>query len=423
MPDFDIDKLCKSEARAIAFPHASMIRRRSERISPQYLQESAIIMRSKLPVSRKTTIAFAVLALPLGACSTLPNSGPTGAAIINGAKGEESKLDFEVVELTDMVAVPAVAEAQVEPSTLMAMGKEQPTDLIGPGDVLDIVIYEAGVTLFSGRNMSFGTEALDPAAKAERLPSLRVDDEGYITLPYVGRVKAAGHTATDLQRLIMAGLAGKSQSPQVLVSFQQSITNSIIVGGEVVRSGRLVLATNRETLADAIALAGGYRGEATDLVVRAERQGRTLEIRLADVLRSDAGGMRIFPGDRISLLREPQSYSVMGAPGRVEQVPFGEQDVSLAEAVARVGGANPNLGDAAAIFVFRFVKDEAGTEKPVVYHLNMMKPDSYFLSQKFVMRDKDVLYIGNARANQPSKFVQILSQLFSPIVTARAVTQ
>ena len=380
-------------------------------------------MRPKLPVAQHATILFSIMALPLGACSTLPNSGPTGAAIINGAKGEENKLSFEVVQLTDLATLPAVEEVRAAPSVIMAMGQEQPTDLIGPGDVLDIVIYEAGVTLFSGSKMSFGADALDPAAKAERLPPLRVDDEGYITLPYVGRIKAAGHTATDLQRIIMAGLAGKSQSPQVLVSFQQSITNSIIVGGEVARSGRLVLATNRETLVDAISLAGGYRGEAADLVVQLERQGRTIEMRLAEVLRTPVGGMRIFPGDRISLLREPQSYSVMGAPGRVEQVPFAKQDVSLAEAVARVGGANPNLGDAAAIFVFRFVKDEAGTEKPVVYHLNMMKPDSYFLSQKFAMRDKDVLYVGNARANQPSKFVQILSQLFSPIVTARAVTQ
>jgi polysaccharide export outer membrane protein len=39
------------------------------------------------------------------------------------------------------------------------------------------------------------------------------------------------------------------------------------------------------------------------------------------------------------------------------------------------------------------------------------------------MRDKDLLYIGNARANQPSKLVQIISQLFSPIVTATSAAQ
>lgn len=54
---------------------------------------------------------------------------------------------------------------------------------------------------------------------------------------------------------------------------------------------------------------------------------------------------------------------------------------------------------------------------PQVYHLNMMQTGSYFLAQKFVMQDKDVLYFGNAAANQPSKAIQLISQLFSPIFT------
>ena len=33
------------------------------------------------------------------------------------------------------------------------------------------------------------------------------------------------------------------------------------------------------------------------------------------------------------------------------------------------------------------------------------------------MQDKDVLYFGNAAANQPSKAIQLISQLFSPLFT------
>jgi polysaccharide export outer membrane protein len=47
----------------------------------------------------------------------------------------------------------------------------------------------------------------------------------------------------------------------------------------------------------------------------------------------------------------------------------------------------------------------------------MMNPGAYFLAQNFQMRDKDVLYFGNARANQPSKLIQLISQLFSPLAT------
>jgi len=97
--------------------------------------------------------------------------------------------------------------------------------------------------------------------------------------------------------------------------------------------------------------------------------------------------------------------------------------MSLAEAIASAGGANPNLGDPAAIFVFRYVPDAEGILQPVVYHLNMMRTRSYFLAQRFAMQDGDVLYFGNAKANQPSKAIQLISQLFSPILTVTSAVQ
>ena len=208
-----------------------------------------------------------------------------------------------------------------------------------------------------------------------------------------------------------------------MVSIQESITNSVILAGEVARPGRLVLSTNRESLVDAIALAGGYRGAAKDAVARVERGGQIFEIRLSDLLDMPDEDIRVAPGDRITLISRPQSYSVLGAPNRAEEIVFPRARLTLAEAVAQAGGANPQAGDAGAVFVFRYVPQSDGTEQPTVYHLNMMRPGSYLLSQQFRMHDRDVLYVGNARANQLTKFVQLLSQLFVPIATARAVTQ
>ena len=62
-----------------------------------------------------------------------------------------------------------------------------------------------------------------------------------------------------------------------------------------------------------------------------------------------------------------------------------------------------------------------GTEQPTSYQVNMMKPGAYLLAQRFVMNDRDVLYVGNARANQLTKFVQLLSQLFVPVATVRSI--
>lgn len=379
--------------------------------------------------------AFASSTCLLCACSTLPVTGPTGREIESAARrsaaGAPDHLPFQIVEVTTAAALPAVVPI---PQSALIAPPRQPTDLIGPGDVLNITIYEAGVSLFGSTTSRLGTPAGgsaaasaattgEPGSNTARLPGVRVDDAGDIRLPFVGRLRAAGHTTAELQSMIRQALRGMSQDPQVLVAVDQSITNSVVLAGEVSRPGRFVLSTNRETLNDTIALAGGYKGEAKDVVARVERGGQSFEIRLSDLLDSHDLDFRIAPGDRITLISRPQSFSALGAPNRAEEIRFPRARISVAEAVALAGGANSNSGDAAAIFVFRYVPTPSGIEEPIVYHLNMMQPGTMFLAQRFQMKDKDLLYVGNAQANQPAKFVQLLSQLFVPIATARAVTQ
>lgn len=366
-------------------------------------------------------LATVMLAGLLAGCAALPSSGPTGGQITKGLNDPKLGVDFKLVELETFDAIPA---GPLRPAVFQPDYAPPPTDMISPGDQLDISVYEAGVTLFAGggsKVTGITTGSFETSSQVERLPVIRVDDQGYIRLPYLGRVRAAGSTTSTLAQTIRRGYAGMSQNPQVLVSLRDSIGNSVILGGEVSRPGRLVLPTNRETVSDAIALAGGYRGDPKDITVRIDRHDTTAEFRLSDLLAGETAAMRVFPGDKISLVRSPRTFSVMGAPGRVEQVPFSGPSVNLAEAVATAGGSNPNVGDPAAIFVFRFEPGPEGREVPVVYHLNMMKASSYFISQRFQMIDKDVLYIGNARANQPSKLIQIVSQLFAPIITVRDV--
>jgi len=372
--------------------------------------------------SFRSVFLVSAAALSLAGCSTLPSSGPTGAEIRHGA-AKPGRYPFSVIEVESPASLPQPAAMPV--STLVAM-PPRPTDLLGPGDVLNITVYEAGVALFGNsalRSAAAGGATVDTSSNAERLPAVRVDDYGYIRVPFIGRIRAAGHTAAELQAMIQSGLRGMSQDPQVMVSIDQSITNSIILAGEIAKPGRLVLSTNRESLVDAIALAGGYRGSAKDAVARVQRDGQAFEIRLSDLLDMPEEDVQVVPGDRITLVSRPQSLSILGAPNKTDEVVFPRSRLSLAEAVALAGGANPNAGDAGAVFVFRYVPQSNGTEQPTVYHLNMMRPGAYLLSQRFMMHDRDVLYIGNARANQPTKFIQLLSQLFVPVATARAVTQ
>jgi len=371
---------------------------------------------------RKITFASAPL-LILAGCAALPVSGPTGHEIVKGSADPKTNFPFRLVEINDFSALPAALPALREP--LEEAPPAPPTDLIGPGDILDISVYEAGVALFTaggGRNATAAAPStgFDGAAQVTRLPLMRVDDDGYIRVPYAGRLRAAGETSAQLQSEIRKALLGKSQDPQVAVRIDQSVSNSVIVGGEIQKAGRLTLTTNRETISEVLALTGGYRGEAKDLTVHIERGNRNFQYRLSDLLGDSSVDARVLPGDHIEVVRQPMTFSVMGAPGKVELMPFAAPSLSLTEAVSMVGGANSALGDAKAIFVFRFIPGADGKEEPVVYHLNMMSPGSFFLAQRFAMRDKDILYIGNAAANQPSKLIQVMSQLFSPVIAVES---
>jgi polysaccharide export outer membrane protein len=376
-------------------------------------------MQVKLPLSL-------MLLAGLAGCASLPSNGPTGRQIVKSASDpRDGSAPIRIVEIrtvTDMAQV----DQPVPPPAILADLVPPPTDMIGPGDVLDINIYEAGVALFSGARAGTGTDsqiAVTPGVQVQRLPPSRVDDNGAITIPYAGRLPVAGHTISEVEAMIRQSLRRMSQNPQVLVTLSQAITNSIIVGGEVAKPGRLVLQTNRETLSDVVALAGGYRGNAKDLTLRVMRGTESIDVRVNDLAEIPGLDARVRPGDRLLLISNPRTFSVLGASGRVEQIPFSRSSVSLAEAVANAGGVNSSLGNPAAIFLFRYVDDEQGQAVPMVYHLNMMNAGSYFLAQRFMMRDRDVLYFGNAAANQPSKLIQLISQLFSPILTVTSTVQ
>jgi polysaccharide export outer membrane protein len=224
--------------------------------------------------------------------------------------------------------------------------------------------------------------------------------------------------------MIEKGLRGQSQSPQALVTVKENVSRTVYVAGDVRRPGRLELSLQREHLLDAIAAAGGASNSAEDTIVRFNRGERTLEQRLGRIRAGEPDDLTLIPGDRIELIKRPRTFIVLGATSKVAQVPFETGDVSLAEAVARAGGPMDSSADPSAIFVFRYEPSESADDgAPVVYRLNMLKPTSYFLSQRFAVRDKDVIYIGNAAANQPAKLVSILNQLFSPFVTARALAR
>ena len=70
-------------------------------------------------------------------------------------------LPFKLIEVADSSSLPP-PEAIAAPT--IAPVYRQPTDLIGPGDILNVTVYEVGVSLFGTTTSRIGTPAGGSAA-------------------------------------------------------------------------------------------------------------------------------------------------------------------------------------------------------------------------------------------------------------------
>ncbi len=394
------------------------------------------------PVRRHIATAMLPIMLLCG-CDALPDSGPVEARILNDAKKPETNpIGFQIVPIAPQVI--NVLDSETPPSlSTLDTGTDLPSrnNLIGRGDVLAISVLEIGSGLFGGGSagggggpnpLLGGTGSPSTSVSTEALPPIEVDGRGEINMPYVGPLRAAGRTPEQLAAEIEGGLKGKSQQPQVLVRVVTDLANSVIVSGEVRHPGRQPLTMAGERLLDIVAIAGGASAQPEDSVVLLRRGDQTGEVPLRTLEQDPAQNIPLRPGDRIQVSYLPRTYTVFGATGKVSETPFNSPELTLAEALARIGGPLDERADPNAVFLFRF--ESSGTARdlglpphrgftaPVIYQLDMLNPTSYFLAQKFTMRDRDLIYIANAKTNKLYKFLNLISQIVGPGLTASAAS-
>ncbi len=366
-------------------------------------------------------LAITVSLLALAGCASLPSGGPTMGQVLRPAT-ETLGAPIRVVAVEAMRLPPLPAGEAPDPAPPFGDAPEL-SGRIAPGDIVGITIFEVGVSLFGNAVAAApGSTSPMPAAAGQSLPARPIGGDGLISVPYAGDIRVVGRTPRDVEAAIEARLKGRSQAAQAIVSVTPGPTRAIIVSGDVRQPGRQPLSLAGERLSDAIAGAGGPAQRRADTIVRITRDGVTASRRLDRLVVGSAADVRLAPGDRIELVREARSFTVLGATRTVAEVPFEADRVTLAEAIARAGGPLDDRADARGVFLFRF-EVENGVEVPVIYRLDLINPQAYFAAQRFLMREKDVLFVANARANSVQRFLTLLNLLSSPALGAAVLTR
>ena len=324
----------------------------------------------------------------------------------------------------------------------------------------------------------FSTEVIGAAGgrRSAVIPDQEVGADGAISVPYAGRVPAAGRLPADVQQTIEARLAEKALGPQALVIVNKSAANAVTVllneSGQSSSIGlgensienlvsnlsnpvraaaavaigagvsanpvqaapaagtRVPISPGGDRLLQIIAAAGGAKAPVHETFVRLSRDGATATIPLAQLVADPAEDLYAQPGDVVTLVQRPQTFSVFGATGRNAEIAFDARNITLGEALAKSQGLRDDLAKPEGVFLFRYEPDSVlhaldqpiassarGGVSPVVYRFDLRDGKAYSLAQEFPVHDKDVIFVADAPAAQVYKFFAALNQVTGPIVT------
>jgi polysaccharide export outer membrane protein len=348
--------------------------------------------------------------------------------------GREGGNGALLVEMNEQTAARA-SNAKRQPSFADVLGEGQPFGTrISPGDTLGITIYEAPpAVLFGASALDANSLSAGSPQRASQLPPLQVSETGTIDVPFAGRLRAAGRSPQEFARDIAARLIGKAHSPQVLVNLAENGASAVTVVGEVGKSARMPLTPKGERLLDALAAGGGARESVDKVSVQITRGPLVAVMPLEAVIRDPRQNVYLRSGDIITAYYQSQSFTVLGAAGKNEEVKFEAQGITLAQALGRIGGVRDDRANPHGVFIFR-LEDPAAVDPdkansvarspegkiPVIYRVDLRNPVTFFAAQHFVMRNRDVVYVTSAPTADLQKFVNIIGAAIYPLVTVKA---
>ncbi len=359
------------------------------------------------------------LILSLGACA-LPRSGPDYAEITAPAPQD---LQFDVVRVTPAVTAATRIDERLGFASVFVEARVENTATVAPGDVMAITVWE---------NIDQGL--LNPQGiGATPLPHVKVDEKGFIFVPYVGLIRAAGRTLSQLRETIRARLAEMTLNPQVDVFPVDGQGRVVSVQGRVRAPGLYPIERPTERLLAMLARAGGVTEDPEIIRLKLRRGTITGEIWVQDLYDDPANDVALHAGDALIAERDRRIFTALGAVGRPSTVPFPVRDLSAERAMGVVGGLIDATADPTGVFIFRtepaaiaarILPGQAVTGGPrrIVYLLDLTRPGGMFLAREFIMRDGDTLYVTSAPFTKWMKILQSVAPLVTFTGSARTLT-
>jgi polysaccharide export outer membrane protein len=346
----------------------------------------------------------------------MPVAGPQSWDVTSG----QSEFPYALVRLGPQ-SLNVLAAHAPRIAGRIADGRGPQRVVVEIGDIVGVTVYETGAGLFvqndSGvRPGNFFT-----------VPPQAVGPDGNISVPSAGQIPARGKTTSEIEREIAAALKKRSLEPNAVVTLLEQRSSAFTVLGDVRTAGRFAANPGGERLLEAIGRSGGLSGPGNESWVVLERNGKKAAAPFGALIDEPGNNVFVRPRDMVYVFREPQTFLAFGASGRQGQFPFDAWRVSLSEAIAKATGLSDLTADPASVFLYRGESREVATQLgvdisrfegpviPIIYQADLRDPSGYFLTSRFEMRNKDVIYVSNAAAVESTKFLNFVRTIVATI--------
>lgn len=238
----------------------------------------------------------------VGGCTFFPYDGPASIDVLS------QKSDTIPYALIKLAPETIDILAAYEPKGLAgAFLDRRPASNIkfGIGDIVSTTVFEA-----TAGGLFIPLDAGARPGNYVTLPDQAVDNNGNITFPFAGVVRAAGRTNVEIQNEIVDKIKNRAIEPQVVVTLSQQRTSLISVIGEVNTPLRFAVPASGagDRVLDAITRAGGIKGQGYSTWVMLERGGKRATVPFENLVMEPSNNIYIQPGDRI--LRLPGATKI-----------------------------------------------------------------------------------------------------------------
>ncbi|SEO20573.1 polysaccharide export outer membrane protein [Salinihabitans flavidus] len=366
------------------------------------------------------SVALLVVVSLVASCG-LPRVGPNKREIYEGSV--QKKGDAYVIATNDQVTrITAVTPALGFSEEFLRAGTIG-SDTIRPGDTLSLTIWE-----------NVDKPLLGPEGQvASILEEVQVDGDGFIFVPYAGRIRAAGNTPEAIRRIIKTKLEDQTPDPQVEVRRAAGDGSTVSLVGAVGAQGVYAIERPTRTLTAMLARAGGVTIEPEIAQITLTRGGKQGKIWFQDLFKNPELDIALRGGDQVLVEEDTRAFTALGATGTQARVNFESQNLSAVEALAQVGGLLSATADPTGVFVFRNEPEEIANQvlgrndlrgaQRMVYVLDLTKPNGMFVARDFVIRDGDTVYVTEAPFTTWDKTISALTGSLSSVSILSSLTE